>query len=114
MTIHAGLLPIPLVVSISALVLAIQNQVGLRFFLYLSVFLLAGALVPWLGYRMYALSRSAYILEREGIQIQWGLRLEDIPMTDVLWARPLELASFSAAPSKTASPRGCVGNPNKR
>lgn len=96
MAIHAGLLPIPLVVSIGALVLAIQNQVGPRFFLILTIFLLVGALVPWLGYRMYALSRSAYILEREGIQIQWGLRLEDIPMTDVLWARPL--ASLHSPP----------------
>jgi hypothetical protein len=90
MAIHTVLLPIPLVVSIGALILAIQNPVGPRFFLFLSISILVGGLVPWLGYRMYALSRSLYVLEREGVHIQWGLRLEDIPMTDILWARPLK------------------------
>lgn len=77
---------------------------------------LAGLLVftpiPFLVYRMYALSRGDYLLDRETLTIRWGLRLEQIPVTDVEWVRsafdlttPLRLPPFSM-------PGAVLGNRN--
>lgn len=58
--------------------------------------------LPFLVYRVYALSRSDYLLDRETLTLRWGLRLEQIPITDVEWVRsafdlttPLRLPPFS-------------------
>jgi hypothetical protein len=84
---HLGLLPIPLLAGGIALFQALRFPVGMSFFLYLLVFLVAAVLVLWFAYRLYALQRAVYSLEREGVRVQWGLRAEVIPMPDVLWAR---------------------------
>lgn len=72
--------------------------IGVFFLLYLLPGGLALILVPFLGYRAYALSGAYYTLERDGIHMHWGLRIEDIPMTEILWVRPvnnsLEAGSF--------------------
>ncbi|MEJ2706132.1 MAG: PH domain-containing protein [Anaerolineales bacterium] len=47
-------------------------------------------MIPTLIYRAYALRKANYILERDGIHLVWGLRAEDIPITDVLWVHPAE------------------------
>jgi hypothetical protein len=49
--------------------------------------LLALTLVPLLAYRVYALNAAFYRLERDGMQLRWGLRVEEIPMDTVLWVR---------------------------
>jgi len=58
--------------------------------------------LPFLVYRMYALNRGNYLLDRETLTIRWGLRLEQIPVTDVEWVRdaldlthPLRMPPFS-------------------
>jgi hypothetical protein len=81
------LLPIPAVIAAVALIQAIQLPSGASASIYLLVSILTGAVIPWLGYRLYALSRAGYTLEREGMHIQWGFRIEDIPMTDIIWVR---------------------------
>lgn len=51
--------------------------------------ILAGALLaPLLVIRISALRNARYLLERDGIQLRWGLRQENIPMNAVLWVRP--------------------------
>jgi hypothetical protein len=66
---------------------AAEAQVGPSFLLYLAPALLALVVVPFLVYRAYAMWRAAYILEREGLHIRWGLRSEEIPMSEVRWVR---------------------------
>jgi hypothetical protein len=66
---------------------ATQARVGPAFLLYLVPALLALAVVPFLAYRAYAMWRASYILEREGLHINWGLRSEEIPMSTVRWVR---------------------------
>lgn len=39
-------------------------------------------------YRGYALLRARYLIEREGLRLRWGLRMEDIPVDQVEWIRP--------------------------
>jgi hypothetical protein len=55
-------------------------------------FLLTGILgfapIPFLAYRAYALLRADYYIDRDSLAMLWGLRVEDIPLTDVEWVRP--------------------------
>lgn len=79
-----------IVLSLAALALflqAAQVMLGAAFLLYLFGALFAAGLLPLLAYRLYALNRSFYHLERDGIRLKWGLRQVHIPMTDVLWVR---------------------------
>jgi hypothetical protein len=71
--------------SITLFVLAMQEQLGTFFALFLifSLILLGPAL--FVLYRTYALLRASYIVEREGVRFYWGLRKEEIPLTDIDW-----------------------------
>lgn len=69
--------------------LAFQQLVGGLVILCLFGALIFLALLPLLVYRAYALYHATYTIEREGLRIQWGLRREDIPLTEVEWVRPM-------------------------
>ncbi len=66
---------------------AFHAIIGPNFIVYLILSLLALGLAVWLVYRAYALQGAFYVLERDGLRLHWGLRLEDIPMNTVIWAR---------------------------
>lgn len=63
-------------------------QVGPAFVNYLLLGTLAFAPIPYFGYRAYALVRADYYIDRDSLAILWGLRVEDIPLTDIEWVRP--------------------------
>ncbi|HEX9838350.1 MAG TPA: PH domain-containing protein, partial [Anaerolineales bacterium] len=63
-------------------------QMGPMFVNYLLIGILAFAPIPFLGYRAYALLRADYYIDRDSLAMLWGLRVEDIPLTDVEWVRP--------------------------
>ena len=65
-----------------------QSQVGPQFVLYLLLALLAAAPIPFFAYRAYALLRADYYIDRDSLAMLWGLRVEDIPLTDIEWVRP--------------------------
>lgn len=64
-----------------------RTPVGPEFILYLMAALIAAAVVPWAVYRWFALRSAIYLLERNGLRIRWGLRVEEIPMSSVRWVR---------------------------
>jgi len=88
--IHVVLTGLFSLVSFFALWLTFQTEVGLLFATYVLVFVATAIPVPILGYRAYALTRANYLLDRNTLRLVWGLRVEDIPVTDVEWIRPLE------------------------
>jgi hypothetical protein len=47
-------------------------------------------ILPFLAYRLYALIRAEYSLDRDNLHIVWGMRIEDIPISDVEWVRPAD------------------------
>jgi len=59
-----------------------------RFFI---LYLIAGVFfflpIPVVGYRLFALLRSKYTVDREGIGIQWGLREVLLPIANIEWVR---------------------------
>jgi len=65
-----------------------RTGMGPNFVIFLLDALLAFLPIPLFGYRLYALARADYILDRDSLAIHWGLRVEDIPLTDIEWLRP--------------------------
>jgi hypothetical protein len=90
---QAGLIIHFILITVLAVVFAIavfevfQSEVGPAFTFYVLLALATFFPLPFLGYRAYALLRANYTLDREKIQIIWGLRLENIPVSDVEWVR---------------------------
>ena len=74
-------------------------QVALQLLPYLGLIILFLSTVPFLIYRLYSLHRSEYRLERGGVTLTWGWRLEIIPMDDVRWVhRPEDLEAAPRPP----------------
>ena len=65
------------------------EPIGLKFAVYLILALLSFIPIPILSYRLYALSRAVYTLDRDKLNITWGLRVEQIPISEIEWVRPL-------------------------
>lgn len=64
---------------------AAHSTLGAAFLLYLTPALVSFILVPLLAYRWYCLIGAYYQLDRDGMRLRWGLRIEDIPMDAVTW-----------------------------
>ena len=86
-----------------------QAQVGPTFVIYLLTAMLAFAPIPLLGYRAYALFRSDYYIDRDSLAILWGLRIEDIPLTDIEWVRPATDLTHPLALPAFRLPGGVLG-----
>lgn len=65
-------------------------EVAPQLLMYLIPIALFLLLVPFLIYKFYALHRSQYILERDGLILQWGWRTETIPMDQIEWIHRAE------------------------
>lgn len=70
--------------------LVFQTPVGPAFTLYAVGFLLAVLPLPVLVYRLYALQRAHYQLDRNTLRLMWGLRVEEIPVAHIEWVRPAQ------------------------
>ena len=68
--------------------LALQEQFGTYFVIFLIASLLILIPLTFVAYRGYALLRAYYDLERDGLHLRWGLRSEDIPLSNIDWVRP--------------------------
>jgi hypothetical protein len=85
---HAVIITLLASASIWGFASLTNARVGPMFVSYLLIGILAFAPVPFLGYRAYALFKADYYIDRDSLAILWGLRIEDIPLTDIEWVRP--------------------------
>ncbi len=76
-----------IVAVLSALVS--RQPLGLVFTGLIGLAVLAFIPIPILVYRLYSLMRANYQLDRDQLTLTWGLRLEQIPVSDIEWVRPL-------------------------
>ena len=74
--------------------LAAQDASGVEFLLHILIALVTLGPLPLLVYRLYALINGMYLLQRDGLQIRWGLRREDIPLGHIDWIRPATELGF--------------------
>jgi len=86
-----------------------QAPVGPLYVMYLLTALLAFAPIPVLGYRAYALMRADYYIDRDSLAAIWGLRVEDIPLTDIEWVRPASDLTRPLAPPLLRMPGAVLG-----
>ncbi|MCD6355815.1 MAG: hypothetical protein J7L66_00900 [Anaerolineaceae bacterium] len=84
---HLGILSIFGAVSGYLLWLSMIEKNRGFFILYLIASIITFIPFPYFLYQLVALLRAKYTLSREGMSIQWGLRTEDIPITDIEWLR---------------------------
>ena len=84
---HGGVILIFILLSGWGIWRATNAQAAPQVLLYLFLSLLAVFLIPFLAYRMYALWKASYLIERDGFHLYWGLREVDIPMDQVQWVR---------------------------
>jgi hypothetical protein len=73
---------------------ALQSADGSTFIFLLMLSIVLLVPVPLLVYRAYALAHGSYRMDRDGLQLRWGLRAEDIPLPEVEWVRPAAEMGF--------------------
>lgn len=99
LTLQVTLIIVATILAALFAILASQEPIGLRFTIYILVAAFAFFPLPFLVYWLYSLNRANYSLDREKLTLTWGLRVEQIPISEVEWVRPLEaLASPLALP----------------
>jgi PH (Pleckstrin Homology) domain-containing protein len=86
---HGILLTLLILFSSWGFINLLRQPVGLNFVIFLLIGLIAFAPLPLLGYRAFALFRAQYILNRDSLELRWGLRDEEIPLMDIEWVRPI-------------------------
>ena len=84
---HFGALLLNLAVVGFFILQALNQQERGFFILYLIASVVFILPIPVVAYRLFALLRSRYLVDREGISIQWGLREVVIPMANIEWVR---------------------------
>ncbi|MBT6060690.1 MAG: hypothetical protein HOG55_05805 [Anaerolineae bacterium] len=87
--IHSFLLALLAGLTAWGIWLATRAELGPAFMLAALLTLIAALPIPFIGYRLYALLRANYHLGREKLKLSWGLRIEEIPLSDVEWVRPI-------------------------
>jgi hypothetical protein len=88
---------------------ASSAQFGPDFVFYLLGALVLAAPIPLFAYRLYALWRSTYIVARDGLRLRWGLRMEDIPVSDILWVYRANEVEFAPTLPLLRWPGNLVG-----
>ena len=65
--------------------------------------------IPLLVNRAFALIRSEYIVERDGIRLKWGFREVDIPVTDLEYVELAEDLLFPLEFPRMQWPGAVIG-----
>ncbi len=86
-----------------------RAPVGPTLVLHLLVLLATLPPLPFFGYRLFSLLRANYVLDRDSLALTWGLRVEDIPLTDIEWIRPASDLSSPLRPPTFGLVGGLLG-----
>ncbi len=89
LVIHIVLITLLVITAGVAFWQVFQTPVGVTFAIYIVVFLVSAIPLPVLAYRLYALMRSNYQLDRNTLLLIWGMRVEEIPISEIEWLRPV-------------------------
>jgi hypothetical protein len=106
---HSILLVILTAIAGWALVNLSGTSAGVLFVVYLLVAAVAFAPIPLLAYRAYALFRAQYILDRDSLELRWGLRNETIPLSDIEWVRSVNDLAQPLSGPPLATPGAILG-----
>ena len=83
----AALISVIIAVNLINLLFIAFAPLEANIILHLIFALIAPLPLPWFIIHLRSLARSRYILERDGVRLQWGARQVDLPMNSILWMR---------------------------
>lgn len=107
--IHGFILFVLTIIAILGFVTLSGAEVGPTFLISLLVSLAAFAPIPFFVYRAYSLWRADYHMDRDSLAIHWGLREEEIPLTDIEWIRPANNLTHPLSLPSLPLPGGLLG-----
>lgn len=110
-------LPVTLILfagSVILFILAFQEKYGAYFILFFVVALLLLVPVVFLAYRIFALLRASYQIDRNGLKLHWGLRSEGIPSPDIQWVISVSQITFELPLPRLAFPGAFLGTTHTR
>lgn len=110
LTFQVTLIIVATVLSALFAVLASQEPIGLRFTIYILVAAFSFFPLPFLAYWLYSLTHANYSLDREKLTLTWGLRVEQIPVSELEWVRPMEALATPLALPFVHLPGAIMGN----
>ena len=85
--IHSVIILVLAIIAFFGFINLTRADVGPIFLISLLVALASFTPIPFFVYRAYSLLHADYHLDRDSLAINWGLRMEDIPLTDIEFIR---------------------------
>jgi hypothetical protein len=82
---------------------------GPDFVLFLVLGVVAFAPIPLIGYRAFALFRAEYKLDRNSLELRWGLRNELVPLGEIEWVRSAQDLIHPVRPPALRMPGAILG-----
>jgi hypothetical protein len=84
---HSIIIIVLAVIAVISFINLTRADVGPIFLISLLAALVSFTPIPFLVYRAYSLWHADYHLDRDSLAIKWGLRVEDIPLSDIEFIR---------------------------
>ena len=109
MLLHVAIIAALATAAVWAFLNLSRAPVGPAVVIYLLVILATLPPIPFFSYRAFSLLRADYVLDRDSLSFSWGLRVEDIPLTDIEWIRPATDLSSPLHPPTFNLPGGLLG-----
>ncbi|MDD2921974.1 MAG: PH domain-containing protein [Anaerolineales bacterium] len=85
--VHGAIIFVLAIIAAISFINLTRVEVGSIFLIALLTLLASFAPIPFFAYRVYSLWRADYRLDRNSLAINWGLRVEDIPLSDIEFVR---------------------------
>jgi len=107
--IHGVVILVLTALAVAGFITLSRSEVGLTFLISLLVALASFAPIPFFVYRAYSLLHADYHLDRDSLAIKWGLRVEDIPLTDIEFIRSSDDLTTPLPLPSLPMPGGLIG-----
>jgi len=107
--IHAVLILILAAIASIGFINITRTDVGPAFLISLLIATISFIPIPFFVYRAYSLLRADYYLDRDSLSITWGLRVEDIPLSDIEWIRSADDLTHPISLPRLPIPGGLLG-----
>jgi hypothetical protein len=107
--VHGMIILILATIAVISFINLTRANVGPVFLVSLLALIASFAPIPFLAYRAYSLWRADYHLDRDSLAINWGLRVEDISLTDIEFVRSVDDLTVPLKLPSLPIPGGLLG-----
>jgi len=107
--VHSLVIAILATIAVTGFINLTRADVGPVFLTSLLVAVASFAPIPFFIYRAYSLLNADYHIDRDSLAIKWGLRVEDIPLSDIEFIRSSDDLTTSLALPALRLPGGLIG-----